>query len=731
MSTHQTIKLVWKKFRNLKNKIIGGNQIHQSQPDDEKQLTELVTRGNQLIKEKNTAEAENIFQTVVAQNPNAADGYAGLAQIAQAKKNWQQVLEYWDKCFSINRKNYPAWWLIKKANVLIQLAQYEEAEILLDEYIQREPDQVWGFVATAEIAKRQGLPKKELKVLNTIYKKFPEHTQTHLKYLNKLTELGHFEKAETIAQGLVKEDPNSGELLEFLANNAKLAKDFPLAKSRAEELTQKFPDNDDYKRKFVKSLLNVTEFDKAQAYFNQYLNDFSKPENIVLQAKMYWDMTEIEKAEKLLTKYLKVFPNNQVIILYYIFVLTKNAIQFDDQGYFLRAITLIDKYAEKVGLNDNLLIRKMEINMQLGNLDKVVELFGNLQCKTSENAMIYKAWIHHYRGEDEQAKATWKDIEDRFFIPQFQHPAKGTLKKTDTRQISIKKGSIVLLTAVRNELWRLPWFLDYYRKIGVDKFFVIDNDSSDGTSEYLQQQEDVYVFWTDQPYTQSYSAIRWINYLVEVYGSDSWCMYVDVDEAIVFPGIENRNLKQLTRYMDKNGYEALSAFMLDMFSASPIDIATDAPYDGFQEDYPYFENKYKTHNSVRCPWVYVRGGVRKRFKVNEKLTKTPLIRGGKGIKFIASSHDITPAILCNVTGALFHYKLAGDYKKLYLKDLKENARNPACNRRHTAYVNAAPIDFEKIKNEGNVEVFKSSRQLVSLGLIKNANEFEIFCNDQD
>ena len=43
----------------------------------------------------------------------------------------------------------------------------------------------------------------------------------------------------------------------------------------------------------------------------------------------------------------------------------------------------------------------------------------------------------------------------------------------------------------RNERLRLPAFLNHYRSLGVDEFLVIDNDSSDGSTEYLAAQADV------------------------------------------------------------------------------------------------------------------------------------------------------------------------------------------------------------------------------------------------
>ena len=43
--------------------------------------------------------------------------------------------------------------------------------------------------------------------------------------------------------------------------------------------------------------------------------------------------------------------------------------------------------------------------------------------------------------------------------------------------------------------------------------------------------------------------------------------------------------------------------------------------------------------------------------------KTPIVRAGRGIQFIASSHFTTPTLVADVTGALLHFKFLGDYER--------------------------------------------------------------------
>ena len=59
------------------------------------------------------------------------------------------------------------------------------------------------------------------------------------------------------------------------------------------------------------------------------------------------------------------------------------------------------------------------------------------------------------------------------------------------RTATIQPQDILLISTLRNERVRLPYFLRYYRNLGVGHFLFVDNDSDDGTRELLAKQEDV------------------------------------------------------------------------------------------------------------------------------------------------------------------------------------------------------------------------------------------------
>ena len=97
----------------------------------------------------------------------------------------------------------------------------------------------------------------------------------------------------------------------------------------------------------------------------------------------------------------------------------------------------------------------------------------------------------------------------------------------------ICKGDILLVTTIRNEKIRLPYFLQYYRGLGVNHFLFVDNDSNDGARAYLDGIEDVSVWFTRGSYKSATFGVDWVNYLLRKYAHGHWSLIVDPDEFFI------------------------------------------------------------------------------------------------------------------------------------------------------------------------------------------------------
>ena len=241
-----------------------------------------------------------------------------------------------------------------------------------------------------------------------------------------------------------------------------------------------------------------------------------------------------------------------------------------------------------------------------------------------------------------------------------------------------RKADFPLFCCLRNELFRLPQFLDYYRGLGVQQFYFIDNDSTDGLQDYLAEQEDCAVWHTKASYKASNFGMDWCNYLLRRFGAGKWTLCVDPDEFLIYPNCETRSIGELTRYMDEAGQRSLFTTMIDCYSDRPIEeTALDRDTNPF-DLCPYFDRFNFTQtfneNGDHC---WVQGGVRMRksfFNMPFKapaLNKVPLIKWQKKYFYTSSMHQTNAKnINCNlsqsemfVSGCLFHFKYVSELKK--------------------------------------------------------------------
>ena len=75
----------------------------------------------------------------------------------------------------------------------------------------------------------------------------------------------------------------------------------------------------------------------------------------------------------------------------------------------------------------------------------------------------------------------------------------------------IEPDDILLVTTIWNEKVRLPYFLRYYRALGINHFLIIDNCSDDGTAEYLTRHDDVSVWRAEGSYKSARFGMDWGN----------------------------------------------------------------------------------------------------------------------------------------------------------------------------------------------------------------------------
>jgi len=217
---------------------------------------------------------------------------------------------------------------------------------------------------------------------------------------------------------------------------------------------------------------------------------------------------------------------------------------------------------------------------------------------------------------------------------------------------------IYLFSTVRNEITRLPFFLDHYRAQGVRHFFFVDNDSDDGTTEMLCDQPDVSVWRTHHSYKLARFGMDWLTWLMMRHAHGHWCVTVDADELLVYPDSDQRHLCDLTRWLDENNRQSFGAVMLDLYPKGRIANATYRAGQDPTLTLNWFDaGNYHEKYQPALQNLLIRGGVRGRvFFATQPdkaptLSKTPLVKWNRRYAYVSSTHSLLPRRLNAVRGA--------------------------------------------------------------------------------
>lgn len=236
----------------------------------------------------------------------------------------------------------------------------------------------------------------------------------------------------------------------------------------------------------------------------------------------------------------------------------------------------------------------------------------------------------------------------------------------------IGTGDILVFTTLRNERERLPFFLSYYRQKGIAHFLMVDNDSSDGSREYLADQTDVSLWTTKASYKDARFGMDWLTWLLIRHGHNRWCLTVDPDEFFIYPFCDTRPLAALTDWLDAHDTPSFPAMLLDMYPRGPIDAQ---PYvrgeDPFRTARWFDAGNYMISRNSRYGNLWIQGGPRARmfFSDNPRaapaLNKIPLVRWNRRYAYVSSTHMLLPRRLNRVyetqggeraSGLLLHTK---------------------------------------------------------------------------
>ncbi len=334
------------------------------------------------------------------------------------------------------------------------------------------------------------------------------------------------------------------------------------------------------------------------------------------------------------------------------------------------------------------------------------------------------------------------------------------LDRLDKNVISNSEDETRLFMKVRNEARRLPYFLNYYRKLGISRFFIVDNGSNDHTVEFLKSSRDCHVFFTNQNMANSRAGINWIEPLLKTYGQNKWCVIVDADELLVYPNSEKLPLTEFCRKLDRRNENALPCIMIDMYSDGNIEEVAYHEGQSLIEACPFFDRSgYRYLPIFHSDVPIIIGGPRLRtffpelldwrfsararrwtldnfVKVIRRvpylkqlptlqnlrplvapmLNKVPLVRWNEQMSLRPAAHFISGARVAAGSGALLHFKFLGDFgRRLDEEAIRQAYVGDEYKRYYKRVGQETSLNFMCEMSTR----FSSSRQLLELGLLKD------------
>ena len=281
---------------------------------------------------------------------------------------------------------------------------------------------------------------------------------------------------------------------------------------------------------------------------------------------------------------------------------------------------------------------------------------------------------------------------------------------------------LTLCAIAKNEIYFIQAFFDHYRSLGVERFIILDDQSDDGTREFLFQQADCMVLGSQKTFGEVTHILKkeipaytlWTNILIRKYAVDRWTLLVDIDEFLRLP--DGMILQELISRLEAARTNTLWASMLDVYPARSADLlemkhettlnlGREWFFDGrphlvfrkrgnyIRQDYPGSRARLMRHFRVpiKRPWITRAKILLRRLLSRQfipffnKIEKSPLFKLPKDGYFLdphtphypVQSKFIFPLEHYKFTGQIFdrvqfavtsnaHYKESIDYKYLAL-----------------------------------------------------------------
>lgn len=295
-------------------------------------------------------------------------------------------------------------------------------------------------------------------------------------------------------------------------------------------------------------------------------------------------------------------------------------------------------------------------------------------------------------------------------------------------RVSASAEDLVVVCLVRDGAVYLPEFMRHYRELGARHIVFLDNGSTDGTLELTAREPDVTVFRTFAPYKIYKDVMK--RWLVTQYGRRNWVLCVDIDELFDYPFRKDIGTINLLRYLNRSGFSAVLAQMLDLFPQAAINKGSGTNWRSEHRFYSLSDLERRPYSAVygesnHAPPVgleVMHGGIRSSaFQVRALLTKHPLLFPSRGIAYL-HAHHVRGARVADVSAVLLHYKYVGGFADRVEAIVKEESFSMN-SREYKQYLRAIQADSGLSLYSQTASELSTVEQLLDEGFLVASERF--------
>jgi hypothetical protein len=287
---------------------------------------------------------------------------------------------------------------------------------------------------------------------------------------------------------------------------------------------------------------------------------------------------------------------------------------------------------------------------------------------------------------------------------------------------------LLAITVVRNGALFIDSFLEHHQAIGIRHFVFLDNGSTDDTIERLCAREHVTVLETDAPYGKYENTMK--RFLAERFSQGRWNLCVDIDELFDYPFSARLPLRQFLAYLDRRGFTAVVAQMLDMFSSLPLCEVRSAPGDRLKEQFPYYDTSAITASTYH--WARLadprvkthRGGIRRAvFGTTNGLTKAALVKMDGKVRPFIEWHQAAGALVADVSCVLLHFPFVATFVDKVQDAVRTGRYGATTTDEYVAYAAALEQDPRLSLMRPTARRFEGLEPLIAEGFLVVSDEY--------